>query len=139
MEARAAQPRVDASRFDAPLDPGFALGRGVDGDGDIDVAALYREHADRLRHLAAAITLDRWLAEEIAHDAFAGLHASAATIGNPLGYLQRAVVNRSVSALRRRRTAVRHPDPVARPTVDPEIDETWDVVTALPARERAVV
>ncbi len=107
----------------------------------IDVGALYAEHADRLRQLAAAITLDRWLAEEVVNDAFAGLYAALAdeVVSSPEAYLQRAVVNRSVSVLRRRGTVKRHPDPVARPVIDPEIDETWDVVAALPPVERAAV
>lgn len=117
------------------IDPGLAVIR----PSRIDIEAIYREHADRLRHLAAAITLDRGLAEELTHDAFAGLQASASSIDDPLGYLQRAVVNRAVSVLRRRRTASRHPDPVERPTINPEVDETWELVTALPPRERAVV
>ena len=118
-----------------PFDPGFAVTR----KSGVDVDAVYRDHGDRLLHLAAAITLDRWLAEEVTHDAFAGLQANAAGVDDPVAYLQRAVVNRSVSVLRRRRTALRHPDPVARPSIDPEIDETWDVVAGLPVRERAVV
>lgn len=46
---------------------------GVD---EMDV--VFREHSRRLVNLAAAITLDRWLAEEVVQDAFAGLHANAA-------------------------------------------------------------
>lgn len=103
------------------------------------MAAVYRANYSRLVNLAAAITLNRWLAEEVTHDAFAGLQANAASIDDPVAYLQRAVVNRSVSVLRRRKVAASHPDPVARPTINPEIDETWSVVVGLPVRERAVV
>ena len=100
---------------------------------------VFREHSRRLVHLAAAITLDRWLAEEVVQDAFAGLHANATQVDDPVGYLQRSVVNRSVSVIRRRKVANRHPAPVARPTIDPEIDETWNLVADLPVRERAAV
>jgi RNA polymerase sigma factor (sigma-70 family) len=103
-----------------------------------DVSALYQQHHQRLMHLAAAITMDRWLAEEVVHDAFVGLQA-AGSVENPVGYLQRSVVNRSISVLRRRATVRRQPEPVARPVVNPDIDETWALVTELPARERAVV
>ena len=107
----------------------------------LDVGSLYAEHGDRLRHLAAAITLDRWLAEEVVNDAFAGLQVAVTErlVSEPIAYLQRAVVNRSVSVLRRRGTAKRHPDPVARSMNDPEVDETWDAVAGLPPRERAAV
>lgn len=117
---------------------GVSFGAGS-AERQADVARLYREHGRRLTNLAAAITLDRWLAEEVIHDAFAGLQAAGPGIADPIAYLQRAVVNRSVSVIRRRRVAGRHPDPVARPTIDPEIDETWELVTKLPPRERAVV
>ncbi len=104
-----------------------------------DTDVVFREHSRRLVHLAAAITLDRWLAEEVVQDAFAGLHANAAEVDDPVGYLQRSVVNRSVSVIRRRKVAHRHPAPVGRPTIDPEIDETWNLVAELPVRERAAV
>ena len=89
--------------------------------------------------LATAITLDASLAEEVVQDAFAGLHRRFQDVENPVGYLQRSVVNASIKVLRRRRTAALHrPD---RPPVThiPEIDETWEAVTRLPARQRAVV
>ena len=59
-----------------------------------DFDGVYREHRRRLANLAAAITLDRTLAEEVVHDAFVGLHQRFDTIENPVGYLQRAVVHR---------------------------------------------
>lgn len=108
--------------------------------GAIDAAdVVFREHSRRLVQLAAAITLDRWLAEEVVQEAFAGLHAHVSEVDDPVGYLQRSVVNRSVSVLRRRKVANRHPAPVAHPTIDPEIDETWQFVAELPVRERAAV
>ena len=47
-----------------------------------DVEALYVEHRARLLGLAAAITLDRAVAEEIVQDAFAGLQRRAHGIDN---------------------------------------------------------
>ncbi len=103
------------------------------------VDVLYRAHRRRLSNLAAAITLDRALAEEVVQDAFVGLQQRIDSIDKPVGYLQRAVVHRSISVLRRRRTAARYVIPVAAVTIDPEIDETWASVARLPPRERAVV
>lgn len=104
-----------------------------------DVEALYRAHRARLTNLAAAITLDRSLAEGVMHDAFVGLQRRGADVRDPVGYLQRSVVNLSISVLRRRRVASGAPMPVAAVSVNPEIDETWAAVAALPPRERAVV
>jgi DNA-directed RNA polymerase specialized sigma24 family protein len=105
----------------------------------VDVERLFVEHQRRLTNLAAAITLDRSVAEEVVQDAFAGLHQRTASVTDPLGYLHRSVVNQAISVIRRRRTAARYVVPVAPVTVNPEIDETWAAVTQLPARERAVV
>ena len=108
--------------------------------GDVlDLDALYRAHRGRLVRLAAAITLDHSIAEEVVQDAFASLQRRRSDIESPVAYLQRSVVNQSISVIRRRHTASRHPVPVAPVAVNPEIDETWGAVTALPARERAVV
>ena len=106
---------------------------------DVDVAALYVEHRRRLLGVAAAITLDRALAEEIVHDAFAGLQRHAGRVENPVGYLQRSVVNISLKLMRRRRVAARHPAVPELPASTPDIDETWSSVLDLPANQRAVV
>lgn len=68
-----------------------------------------------------------------------GLQRHRWEVIDPVGYLQRAIVNQSISALRRRRTAANYQAPTAKPTMNPEIDETWAEVERLPGRERAVV
>ena len=105
----------------------------------IDVDALYRAHRRRLVALATAITLDRHLAEEVVQDAFVGLHRNAGHVEQPVGYLQRSVVNHSISVQRRRQVAADHVPVVVRPASMPEIDETWQVVRRLPPKQRAVV
>lgn len=104
-----------------------------------DVDELYRQHRTRLTHLAAAITLDRSLAEEVMHDAFVGLQRRGDAVSDAVGYLQRSVVNGSISVLRRRRVVGASPTPTATVAINPEIDETWAAVERLPPRERAVV
>jgi RNA polymerase sigma factor (sigma-70 family) len=106
---------------------------------DIDIAALFGEHRRRLLGVAAAITLDRALAEEIVQDAFAGLQRHSERVENPVGYLQRSVVNISLKQISRRRVAARHPVMPDLPASTAEIDETWTLVVALPANQRAVV
>lgn len=107
--------------------------------GQVSFDELYRVHRSRLIGLATAITLDRSLAEEIVHDAFAGLFAKGDMVINPEGYLQRSVVNLSIKVLRRRRVVAKHPPGLAPVTHIPEIDETWWAVSRLPVRQRAVV
>jgi RNA polymerase sigma factor (sigma-70 family) len=120
-----------------PIDP---LLRGVPiALNTVDIAALYVEHRARLFGVAAAITLDRSLAEEIVQDAFAGLQRHAGRVENPGGYLQRSVVNISLNHMSRRRVAARHPAVPEVPASTAEIDETWTSVLGLPANQRAVV
>ncbi len=106
---------------------------------EVDVNGLFVEHRARLLGLAAAITLDRSVSEEIVQDAFAGLQRHRGRVDNAVGYLQRSVVNLSVNVVRRRQVAGRHPAARPLPASTPEIDETWMSVLRLPARERAVV
>ena len=106
---------------------------------DLTIDQLYREHRARLVGLATAITFDRAQAEEVVQDAFVGLHRNIARAREPLGYLHRSVVNRSISVVRRRRTARAHVPAASPPASTPEIDETWGAIMRLPARQRAVV
>ncbi len=126
-----------------PVDPllrAAALRAKVDvASIDFDVTSLYREHRRRLLGLATAITLDAGVAEEVVHEAFIGLQRHAATVENPVGYLQRSVVNLSVNLIRRRRVAARHPVAPPPPASSPEVDETWAAVVRLPPKQRAVV
>ena len=108
-------------------------------DRALDLEVLYRAHRLEFVRLATAITLDRAVAEEVVQEAFASLQLQRASVDNPAAYLRRSVVNHAISVIRRRRTAAQYPLPPAALTHNPEIDETWVAVAALPARERAVV
>jgi len=116
-------------------------GRAVEAVAAPDLADLFRTHRNRLVRLAFAITLDAAVAEEMVQDAFVGLQRNAARIDNPVGYLQRSVVNLSVSVIRRRRLIELKPllTVVEAMTSSPEIDEMWAKVVRLPAKQRAVV
>jgi len=130
---------VDLPAGDPLLGPRSVEPSGADRIAAVDLDRLFREHRVRLTRLATAITRDSALAEEVVQDAFTGLHRRFGVVENPVGYLQRSVVNSSIKVLRRRRTARLHrPDP-APLTHIPEIDETWEAVGRLPARQRAVV
>jgi DNA-directed RNA polymerase specialized sigma24 family protein len=105
----------------------------------VEIAELFRDNRSRLIGLSTAILLDRELAEEVVQDAFEGLQRNADRVDNAVGYLQRSVVNLSVSTIRRRRVAARHPTPPALPASMPEIGEAWAAVVRLAPKQRAVV
>jgi RNA polymerase sigma factor (sigma-70 family) len=119
------------------------LRRGEDQPRDqvskIDVAGLFRDNRSRLIGLATAILLDPVAAEEVVQDAFEGLQRNAERVDNPVGYLQRSVVNLSISTVRRRKVVARHLIAPPPPASLPEIDEAWAAVVRLPAKRRAVV
>jgi RNA polymerase sigma factor (sigma-70 family) len=106
---------------------------------DAELTVLYREHAPRLIRVAAAITLNGSLAEDVTHDAFVGLQRRFGTVDRPVAYLQRSVVNLSLKVLRRRKIAVRYQTPADAVSLEPEIEEAWEAVVRLPPRQRVVV
>jgi RNA polymerase sigma-70 factor (sigma-E family) len=74
----------------------------------LDLAELYVVHRLSLVRLATLLVDDRATAEDVVQDVFAGLATRDGSLRDPdkaLAYLRKAVVNRSRSALRRRRTA----------------------------------
>lgn len=74
------------------------------------VEALFREHYEGLLRLARVLTGDRFLAEDLAQEAFVRLNGAAAwpRAGAELAYLRRTVVNLSHDHFRRRRVAWLH-------------------------------
>ena len=106
---------------------------------DAELTDLYREQAPRLIRVAAAITLNLSLAEDVTQDAFIGLQRRFETVEHPVAYLQRSVVNLSLKVLRRRKVAERYPTPVVDVSFEPEVAEAWVAVVRLPARQRVVV
>jgi RNA polymerase sigma factor (sigma-70 family) len=109
------------------------------GDAPGSIGDLYQQHRERLIGLAAAITLDPLIAEEVVHDAFVGLQRHHSTVDKPVGYLQRSVINLSVSRIRRRRLVWRG-EPAPRLVAESaDTDEMWQIVVKLPPKQRAVV
>ena len=90
---------------------------------DLDLGELYAAHRLSLVRLAVLLVDDRASAEDVVQDAFAGLAANGAKLRDPdkaLAYLRQAVVNRSRSALRRRRTARGYAPPRSIEAVRPD-------------------
>lgn len=112
---------------------------GAPTPDDADVEQLYVDHHRRLRGLAAAVTFDQSVADEIAQDAFAKLIEIGPGVRNPVGYLQRSVINLSITHVRRRTRARCLPTRRIEPAMNSEIDSMWGVLEQLSARQRAVV
>ena len=109
-------------------------------------------HTQRLALVRLAVLLvdELPLAEDIVQEAFAELHARWSRLADPhkaLAYLRTSVVNRSRSALRRRRTARAYVPPHDPPLDSPEADlvlaedqrEVLAAVRRLPERQRQVL
>lgn len=74
------------------------------------VEALFREHYEGLLRFARVLTGDRFLAEDLAQEAFVRINGAAAwpRAGAELAYLRRTVVNLSHDHFRRRQVAWLH-------------------------------
>lgn len=119
-------------------------------EADHMLAVVYREHAGRLVGLAGYLLDDRTQAEEVVQEAFARTYAAWSRLrdqGDPLPYVQRAVVNLSRGGLRRRRVAraavmdVPPDAPSAERTATEGArrDEVATAVRALPRRQRECI
>jgi RNA polymerase sigma-70 factor (sigma-E family) len=117
---------------------------GSDATGVSDhataLSTLYRTHRLALLRLAAFLTDDRSLAEDLVQDAFAVLHERWSTLADPAaaaGYLRSTVVNGARTAGRRRSRALRRfvpPDPAVLPAADFAVllaEEHREVIVAL--------
>lgn len=70
-----------------------------------DVRELFRQHYLGLVRLAMRLVDDQDTAEDLVQDVFLALSRNPVDPDDPYGYLRAAVLNRSRSALRRRRVA----------------------------------
>jgi RNA polymerase sigma-70 factor (sigma-E family) len=95
----------------------------LDLDADAGVASLYRTHWSPLVRLAALLTRDGSVAEEIVQDSFVALHQRWNTLsdrGAAHAYLRTSVVNRARSVLRHRGVEERYRQPGAPAPAGPE-------------------
>ena len=120
----------------------------VDG-GAADFASFYASVAPSLRRLAYARTGSWAAAEDLVQDAMADAHRRWADVGeldNPAAWVRRAVLNRSISRLRRRGREHRAlqrvvdersgPGPEAPALAD---EELWKAIRSLSSRQTAIV
>jgi RNA polymerase sigma factor (sigma-70 family) len=108
---------------------------------DERIAELFRQQRASLVTLAGVMTGSTQIAEELVQDAFLNLQQQIGPITYPEAYLRTAVVNSCRSYYRRRGVERRHAPGQRQRLVleDPELDETWALVCALPVRQRAVL
>jgi RNA polymerase sigma factor (sigma-70 family) len=113
----------------------------------VSFPAFYETEYRPMVRLAVALVGRRDVAEELVQDAFVSLHGRWDRVSkyeSPEGWLRRVVINRSMSALRRRAVEVRLLGRLSRlrerhsdlPEVDGEI---WQSVAALPKRQAQVI
>ncbi|ONI76634.1 RNA polymerase subunit sigma-24 [Kribbella sp. ALI-6-A] len=121
----------------------------VPDDTPAAVTRLYREHWVGLVRLAVLMVDDRQQAEDLVQEAFAELYRRwpLDDSGKALAYLRTTVLNRSRSALRRRRVARLYTPPADRPGASAESEvvlgeerlEVQRALSTLPRRTREVL
>jgi len=96
------------------------------------VTALYREHAKGLVRLAVVMLGDRYIAEDVVHEAFLGLYrhwGGLSDASRALPYLRSSVLNGCRSALRKQRARDNvRAGALARTAVPLESAEAWALV-----------
>lgn len=132
----------------APWSPALVVG-ARSADPNTAVYELYDAHYQSLVRVAETLVRDAATAEEVVQDAFVALYGAWSRLrdtGKAGAYLERSVVNRSRSVLRRRAVEDKYaPAPAADTGTDDAVAtllERWVVVAALqglPTRQREVV
>jgi RNA polymerase sigma factor (sigma-70 family) len=103
------------------------------------VETVYRSSRLALTRLAYLLVGDRSEAEDIVQNVFTTAVARWDTIEDPAAYLRSAVVNRANDVHRRSFRSGAVPTGIDATTGEPEVDEMWSFVQALPTTQRAVV
>ena len=114
----------------------------------LDFEDFYRQEYRSVVGLAYALSGGRWIAEDIAQEAFVAAHRRWEVIGTfdqPGYWVRRVVSNLAVSAIRRRmaegraltRIALGRRDPL--PELEPADHEFWKAVRALPRRQAQAI
>jgi RNA polymerase sigma-70 factor (ECF subfamily) len=112
------------------------------------LGSLYEEHVGRAIALATLLTGDRFVAEDIAHDAFLRVAGRFGDLRDPRAfgpYLRTTVVNlchSRVRRLERERTILRRQpdaDVIEADTSADDRDQLWSHIKGLPYRQRAAL
>jgi RNA polymerase sigma factor (sigma-70 family) len=101
--------------------------------------AVYRSSWLALTRLAYLLVGDRSEAEDIVQAAFVAATPRWEAINEPVAYLRRAVVNLANDVHRRSQRNLATRMAVSPSVGEPEVDELWGLVVALPGWQRVVV
>lgn len=107
--------------------------------GPTTLESLYRSHHVAMVRLAYLLTGSQEVAEELTHEAFLEVRGRLDAIREPPAYLRRVLVNLTRQHHRRAEVERRRAPAAPGPVDEHEVDETWDLVQALPERQRAAV
>jgi len=102
-------------------------------------ADFYREHFGEVARLAYLLTSSREAAQDLAQDAFVGLHRRWRSVDEPRPYVRRAVTNACRSYHRRRFLERRNGQGPAPDGTLGEPDELFDALARLKYRQRAAI
>lgn len=106
----------------------------------VDFESFYRDSWDRSARVAALLTQDRSVADEVAQDALLAVMRSWSRVRVPGAYLHRCLVNAAGRHHRRVGAARRVADRLAAVEVAAlGFDDLADAVARLPFRQRAVI
>ncbi len=97
---------------------------------------FYRSQWAEMVRLAWLLCGSKEDGEDVVHDAFLRIERRFPEIDHPPAYLRKAVINGVLALRRRREVERRHPAAPSELHLDPELDEVWLVIRALPERER---
>lgn len=103
------------------------------------VEDLYRSERAGLVRLALLVIGSRAAAEDVVQDSFLRLRSTSTELADPVRYLRRIVLNEARQVLRRRVIERRHLPSEPGFVLPPELDETWQVLGALPEKRRVAL
>lgn len=106
--------------------------------GGLSVEEVYRQEWAGAVRLAWLLTGSRWIAEDMAQDAFLAMSRHR-RIENPRAYLRTALVNASRSRLRRLEVERRQRAGPALLTMQPEFDDLLVAIRKIPERQRTAL
>jgi RNA polymerase sigma factor (sigma-70 family) len=105
---------------------------------DLDLTSLYTDHRAAMTRLAHVVTGSNAVAQEVVQEAFLRL-SRARDVREPAAYLRTIVVNLARTEARKASRTPRQEAALPTVTGEPEVDELWAKVQALPEKYRTAL